>query len=91
MDLGGLGLGLGLRSGNTIEDRYIAILGGPVHFGLEEGKVGGLRSAQLYVHDTVLGQDETGQTYRSSRLITLGPFGSTITGLTRTGSSSITY
>jgi hypothetical protein len=38
-------LGLGLRSGNSIEERYIAILGGPVHFGLELGKAGGLMSA----------------------------------------------
>jgi hypothetical protein len=63
----------------------MAILGGPVHFGLEAGSEGGLSSVSP-LHCDLIG------TYRSSRLITLGPFcGCCVTGLARTGSSSITY
>lgn len=69
----------------------MAILGGPVHFGLEEGREGGLSSASAPKLSHARDLDKT-QTYRSSRLITLGPFcDCCVTGLIRTGSSSITY
>jgi len=51
----------------------MAILGGPVHFGLEAGREGGLISAPLLNLLDLRGWNRT-KAYRSSRLITLGPF-----------------